>query len=71
MNAGRHAEAIAILRSALEKNDESDLAMCFLGMALQLAGYGKESESFLQQVVDANGQQDAVALAKSLLTQGE
>lgn len=68
LNAGLHAEAIAVLRGALEINPDSDLAMAFLGFALQQAGLAQESQQVLQQVVDADGDPDAVAMAQAILS---
>lgn len=67
LNAGQHAEAIALLRHAMEINPDSDLAMAFLGLTLQQAGFGQASSEVLQQVVDADGTPEAIALAKSIL----
>ena len=67
MNARQYREAVRLLQQAMEKNPESDLAMGFLGAALKLSGMNQTSREVLQQVIDANGSEEAVALAKSLL----
>lgn len=67
LNAGQVNEAISLLRGALETNPDSDLAMSFLGLALRKAGLGQASRDVLDQVIRANHQPEAVALARSLL----
>ncbi|MEM6654264.1 MAG: tetratricopeptide repeat protein [Planctomycetota bacterium] len=67
LNADRTPEAIAILRGALQINPDSDLAMAFLGFALRQAGLTQQSDEVLKQVIDAGGQPEAVAVARSLL----
>ena len=67
MNRGRHLEATKLLQAAVQKNDESDLAMSFLGLALRFAGLNQASRDVSEQVVDANGNAEAVALARSIL----
>ena len=67
MNAGRHKEAALLLQQAMEKNPDSDLAMSFLGAALQMSGLTSASLDVLQQVIEANGNPEAVEFAKSLL----
>lgn len=70
LNAGKVEEAISLLRQALEKNPDSDLAAAFLGLALKQAGLAQAAESMLRQVVDAARNREAVDLAKSLLDAG-
>lgn len=67
MNHGKIGEAITQLKAAVEQNPDSDLAMSFLGMALHLGGLEEASKEVLQQVIDANHDEAAVALAQSLL----
>ena len=67
MNAKQHRDAVLLLQQAMEKNPESDLAMSFLGAALQMSGMNQASREVLQQVIDANGNEQAVELAKALL----
>ena len=64
ISAGRHHEAVQILQQALEINPESEMAMTFLGAALQFLGLSQASEGVLRQV---QGSGEAVELAKSLL----
>lgn len=71
MSAGRHLEAVKLLQGAVEKNPESDLAMSFLGLALKMSGLHDASRSVAQQVIDADNNAEAVALAKSLLESRE
>lgn len=67
MQVKKYPEALFLLREAMEKNPESDLAMSFLGAALHLSGMNQASREVLGQVVDAGGNPQAVELAKSLL----
>ena len=68
MNIGDYAEAARILgQEALKKNPESDLAMSFLGLVLKLSGLTSESEQIMSQVIEADRDQEAVNMAKSVL----
>lgn len=67
MNARQHRDAALLLQQAMEKNPDSDLAMSFLGAALQMSGMNQASRDVLQQVIAENGNEQAVELAKALL----
>ena len=67
MNARQHREAAMLLQQAMEKNPESDLAMSFLGATLQMSGMNQASRDVLEQVIEANNNEQAVELAKALL----
>ena len=62
MNAGKNQEAIAILR-----DQASDMAKSFLGLALKLEGLNSEASSILEGVVAGNGEPKAVEMARALL----
>ena len=67
MTMGRNQEAIALLRSALEKKPESDTARSMMALVLRKAGLNQASQRAAQQVIDAGGDNKATALARSLL----
>lgn len=70
LNSGRADDAITLLRQALERNPDSDLAAAFLGLALSQAGLRSAADALLQQVRAANRDPQAAALAGSLLEPG-
>ena len=70
LNAGQADAAVQILRDALDKDADSDVAMAHLGVALQQAGMRSAAEDVLKQVVEANRDETAAALAKSALEEG-
>ncbi|MCA8998285.1 MAG: hypothetical protein KDA80_14900 [Planctomycetaceae bacterium] len=67
LNAGRPEEATQLLRAALDSFPESELAMSFLGLALRQAGFAQAMQSVCEQVVALGQDQEALALAQSLL----
>ncbi|MBF0103127.1 MAG: hypothetical protein HQK77_19685 [Desulfobacterales bacterium] len=68
MNANNNEDAIAILKNqALKVNPQSDLARSFLGLALKHAGYGSESQSVLQEVLNSGKDAVAVKMAQAIL----
>ncbi|MEO1524995.1 MAG: HrpB1 family type III secretion system apparatus protein [Planctomycetota bacterium] len=69
LNKGHVNEAIELLRQAVERNSESEMAMTFLGLALKLGGMGAASEDALRQVVNSGGDPAAIELASSLLVE--
>ncbi len=70
MNAGRAPDAVRTLgEKALTIAPASQLALCFLGLALKLSGLRAESQSVLQDVVTANTEPHAVEMARNLLAE--
>lgn len=68
MGAGHYEEAVGILRSkALRQNPGSAEVLCFLGLALKLAGRGSESEATLRQAT-STGDEQTRSLAQVLLS---
>ncbi|CAM2065480.1 Tetratricopeptide repeat protein [Sulfidibacter corallicola] len=68
LNMKQPEEAVAILRDqALAKNPGNSLTKSFLGLALRQAGHAHECENVLNDVIERNDNETAVALAKSLL----
>lgn len=64
-------ESIRILRDeALKLNPDSDLAMSFLGLALSLSGHASECSRVVTEVVNRNGNEAAVKMARTILQEG-
>lgn len=57
MAAEKIDDAIQLLQMAVQKNEDSFLAMSFLGTALQMANYNSAATDVLQQVIDADHKQ--------------
>ena len=70
MNDGRHGEAVKTLEAALRANPQSPLTKSFRGLALKLSGMAQESQRVLEEVVAAGGDENAVAMARSILETG-
>lgn len=68
LNAGLCEVAVKTLENdALGKNPDSELAQSFLGLALRMAGQNARSEQILKKLAESGKNQEAVAMAKSLL----
>ncbi len=66
INAGKHADAIEILRDQVLKADpDNGTAQCFLGLALKRSGQSSDGEQILRMVAAAEG--DARDLANGFL----
>ena len=67
MNSEQFGDAIHLLRLAVEKNPDSDLAVSFLGAALKLSGHNHAGNEVLQQVLDEGTNAKAVNFAEALM----
>lgn len=67
MNAGKPQSAIPLLKESLEINPDSDMALCFLGIASKLAGMSQASVEVFEQVIQANQTPEAIDLAQAML----
>ncbi|MDR0351570.1 MAG: HrpB1 family type III secretion system apparatus protein [Puniceicoccales bacterium] len=69
MSFGQVSEASKILTESVAKiNPDSQLAKAFFGLLLKQIGSNRESEKVLSEVLETNSDEDAVALAKSILS---
>ena len=66
MNSGQLQDSIHLLRAALERNPDSDLALSFLGAALKFSGHNHAAEDAFSQVAEAGLTTEAVEMAKAL-----
>jgi hypothetical protein len=68
LNAQETDQAIRVLQEqALAKVPDSSIAKAFLGLAFHIAGRGNDKARILDEVLSADDDEDAVALARSLL----
>ncbi|MDR2735552.1 MAG: HrpB1 family type III secretion system apparatus protein [Puniceicoccales bacterium] len=69
---GRISEASKILTETVTKiNPDSQLAKAFFGLLLKQIGSNHESEIVLNEVIKNNSDEDAVTLAKSILSDSD
>ena len=67
ISRGRYRRAIKILTDrALKKDPTNDVARCFLGLAMAKAGLGSQCNAMYDEVIKAQRDPAAVAMATSL-----
>ena len=64
---GRYRTAVQLLREAVEKNPENDVAMGLLALALHNCGLNEASSTVAAQVVNDGENTEAIELAQAIL----
>ena len=67
LNEGHRKSAIKVLERALQKDDQCDLAKSHLALACKVAGFESRCNSLCADVIAADRDESAVALAETFL----